>query len=623
MLIEEKQDEQALQRARVNRLSKDKRYHAHIARLMQGEARASCTAWTQSMDASDAARSGVIAFRTQVSAQQTEITDLRAADRRFQTTVETQHEEIRDSRTHLDHRGRQSPSTARENGTKRTTRANLATTTTTTTTSVADAQLKALIEQGVAKALAARDADINTNGDDNHVSGIGARRIERNNTWAGRQAENKRKVDDTSRSNQSQQQQQNKRQNTSRAYTVRSGEKKPYGGSKPLFPKCNYHHDGPCALKCHKCNKVGHFARDCKSTGNVNTANNQRGNGTGQKPTCYECGSQGHFRKDCLKFKNNNREVHTKRMAYLPDTHYYEEDGRQVREKRVEDVLIVRNIPKVFPEDLSGLPPTRQVEFQIDLIPGVAPVARAPYRLASSEMKELSDQLKELSEKGFIRPNSSPWGAPVLFVKKKDGSFRMCIDYHELNKLTVKNHYPLQRIDDLFDQLQGSSVYSKINLRSGYHQLRVRKEDILKTTFRTRYGRYEFQVMPFGLTNAPAVFMDLMNRVCKPYLDEFVIVFIDDILIYSKNKKEHEEHLKVQFIGHVIDSQGIHVDPAKIESINDWASPKTPTEICQFLGLVGYYRRFIEGFSKIAKSMTKLTQKGVKFDWGEKQEAAF
>ncbi|GKD74322.1 putative reverse transcriptase domain-containing protein, partial [Tanacetum coccineum] len=163
-----------------------------------------------------------------------------------------------------------------------------------------------------------------------------------------------------------------------------------------------------------------------------------------------------------------------------------------------------------------------------------APVARAPYRLAPSKMKELSEQLKELSNKGFIRPSSSPWGAPVLFVKKKDESFRMCIDYREVNKLTMKNRYPLLRIDDLFDQLQGSSVYSKIGLRSGYHQLRVRKEDIPKTAFRTRYDHYEFQVMPFGLTNAPAVFMDLMNRVCKPYLDKFIIVFIDDILIYSK-----------------------------------------------------------------------------------------
>ncbi|GKA48920.1 putative reverse transcriptase domain-containing protein [Tanacetum coccineum] len=306
------------------------------------------------------------------------------------------------------------------------------------------------------------------------------------------------------------------------------------------------------------------------------------------------------------------------------------------KEKQLEEVPIVQDFPEVFPEDLPGIPPTRQVEFQIDLIPGAAPVARAPYRLAPSEMKELSDQLKELSDKGFIRPSSSPWGAPVLFVKKKDGSFRMCIDYRELNKLTVKNRYPLPRIDDLFDQLQGSSIYSKIDLRSGYHQLRVREEDILKTAFRTRYGHYEFQVMPFGLTNAPAVFMDLMNRVCKPYLDKFVIVFIDDILIYSKNKQEHAEHLKLilellkkeQLYAKFskckfwIDSQGIHVDPAKIESVKDGASPKSATEIRQFLGLAGYYRRFIEGFSKIAKPMTKLTQKKIKFDWSNKTEAA-
>ncbi|GJX81786.1 putative reverse transcriptase domain-containing protein [Tanacetum coccineum] len=281
-------------------------------------------------------------------------------------------------------------------------------------------------------------------------------------------------------------------------------------------------------------------------------------------------------------------------------------------EKRLEDVPTVRDFPEVFPEDLPGLPPTRQVEFQIDLIPGAAPVARAPYRLASSEMEELSTQLQELSDKGFIRPSSSPWDSVCLSQKKKsNGSFRMCIDYRELNKLTVKNRYPLPRIDDLFDQLQGSSVYSKIDLRSGYHQLRVRDEDIPKTAFRTRYGHYEFQVMPFGLTNAPAVFMDLMNRLLKK--EE----------LYAKFSKCDFWLSKVQFLGHVIDSKGIHVDPAKIESIKDWESPKTPTEIRQFLGLAGYYRRFIEGFSKISKPMTKLTQKNVKFNWGEKEETAF
>ncbi|GJY44508.1 putative reverse transcriptase domain-containing protein [Tanacetum coccineum] len=285
-----------------------------------------------------------------------------------------------------------------------------------------------------------------------------------------------------------------------------------------------------------------------------------------------------------------------------------------------------------------------------DIIIGMDWLSRydATILCGEKKMKELSKQLQELLEKGFIRPSSSPWGAPVLFVKKKDGSFRICIDYRELNKLTIKNRYPLPRIDDLFDQLQGSSVYSKIDLRSGYHQLRIREEDIPITAFRTRYGHYEFQVMPFGLTNAPAVFMDLMNRVCKPYLDKFVIVFIDDILIYSRNKEEHGEHLKtilnllrseklyakfskcdfwldsVQFLGHVIDSSGVHVDPAKIETIKkNWAAPTTPTEVRQFLGLAGYYRRFIKEFSLISKPLTKLTQKNKPYVWGDDEEEAF
>ncbi|GJY59348.1 putative reverse transcriptase domain-containing protein [Tanacetum coccineum] len=464
------------------------------------------------------------------------------------------------------------------------------------------------------------------------------------NTWAERQADNKRKSDDTARNNQNQQ--PNKRQNTGRAYAAGNGDRKPYGGPKPLCSKCNYHHEGPCAPKCSKCNRFGHLGRDCRSPPNVNTGANQR--------ACFECGAQGHFKKDCPKLKNNNNQGNqagnAKAQAKVyamgnaganPDNNVVTanitatKDEDKSKEKRLEDVPVVQEFPEVFPEDLPGIPPTRQVEFRIDLVPGATPVARAPYRLAPSEMKELAEQLQELTDKGFIRPSSSPWGAPVLFVKKKDGSFRMCIDYRELNKLTVKNRYPLPRIDDLFDQLQGSSIYSKIDLRSGYHQLRVREEDIPKTAFRTRYGHYEFQVMSFGLTNAPAVFMDLMNRVCKPYLDKFVIVFIDDILIYSKSKKEHEEHLRqilkllkkeelyakfskcefwisrVQFLGHVIDYRGIHVDPAKIESIKDWASPKTPTEIRQFLAAA-----IIEDSLKVFKdrqTMTKLNPESFKF----------
>ncbi|GJW97296.1 putative nucleotidyltransferase, ribonuclease H [Tanacetum coccineum] len=280
------------------------------------------------------------------------------------------------------------------------------------------------------------------------------------------------------------------------------------------------------------------------------------------------------------------------------------------------------------PEEKMRLPSVWEIKFQIELIPGAIPVVKSPSCLAPSELEELSRQLKELQDKGFIRPSSSPWGAPIPFVKKKDGSFRMCIDYRELNKLTIKNRYPLPRIDDLFDQLQGSQYFSKIDLRSEYHQLRVNKDDILKIVFRTRYGHFKFTIMPFGLTNAPTVFMDLMNRVCRPYLDKFVIVFIDDILIYYKTREEHEEHLglvlemlkkerlyakfskcefwlrEVQFLGHVINGDGIHVDPSKIEDVKNWEAPRTPFEVCSFLGLAGYYR-----------SKT--------FDWGEEQENTF
>ncbi|GJR80179.1 putative reverse transcriptase domain-containing protein [Tanacetum coccineum] len=235
-------------------------------------------------------------------------------------------------------------------------------------------------------------------------------------------------------------------------------------------------------------------------------------------------------------------------------------------------------------------------------------------------MQELSEQLQELQDKGFIRPSHSPWGSPVLFVKKKDGIMRMCIDYRELNKLTIKNRYPLPRIDDLFDQLQGARYFSKIDLRESYHQLRVHEDDIPKTAFRTRYGHFEFTVMPFGLTNAPTVFMDLMNRVCKPYLDKFVIVFIDDILIYSKTKEDHEE---VHFLGYVVNHNGIHMDPSNIKVVKNWKPPTTPSEIQSFLGLAGYYRCFIANFSKIAKPLTSLTQKNKKYEWDAEQEEAF
>ncbi|GJV87147.1 putative reverse transcriptase domain-containing protein [Tanacetum coccineum] len=357
------------------------------------------------------------------------------------------------------------------------------------------------------------------------------------NTWAERQADNKRKSDDTARNNQNQQ--PNKKTIHRKLMRQGNGDRRPYEGPRPLCSKCNYHHDGPCAPKCHKCNRFGHLSRDCRNPPNVNTRANQR--------VCFECGAQGHFKRDCPKLKNNNNRgnrvgnakaqakvyavgnaganpdnnvvtgsfdviigmdwlakyhvviVYAEKIVCIPfgdkiliirgdgssnehgtrlniisctkaqeyltkGCHVFlanitaTKDNDKSKGKRLEDVPIVQEFPKVFPEDLPGIPPTRQVEFRIDLVPGATPVARAPYTLAPSEMKELTEQLQELTDKGFIRPSSSHWGALVLFVKKKDGSFRMCIDYRELNKLTVKNRYPLPRIDYLFDQLQGSSI---------------------------------------------------------------------------------------------------------------------------------------------------------------------
>jgi len=314
---------------------------------------------------------------------------------------------------------------------------------------------------------------------------------------------------------------------------------------------------------------------------------------------------------------------------------------------RIQDIPVVAEYPDVFPEELPGLPPHREVEFVIELVPGTEPISKAAYRMAPAELRELKLQLEDLLGKGFIRPSVSPWGAPVLFVRKKDGSLRLCIDYRMLNQITIKNKYPLPRIDDLFDQLQSATIFSKIDLRSGYHQLRVRDIDIPKTAFRSRYGHYEFTVMPFGLTNAPAVFMDLMNRVFSPYLDQFVVVFIDDVLIYSPDAVSHENHLRivletlrahqlyakfskcefwlpeVMFLGHVISGQGIKVDPAKVEAVSNWITPETVTEIRSFLGLAGDYRKFIPNFSKIATPLTRLTRKNVRFAWDGNCEASF
>eukprot|EP00253_Pinus_taeda_P035991 PITA_35991 len=220
---------------------------------------------------------------------------------------------------------------------------------------------------------------------------------------------------------------------------------------------------------------------------------------------------------------------------------------RPVQDKSasLNNIPIIQEFTDVFPEEIPGLPPRRNIDFTIELVPGAAPVSRPPYRMSVPELTELKMQLQELLDKDYIRPSVFPWGAPVLFVKKKDGTLRMCIYYRQLNKLTIKNKYPLPRIDELFDQVKGATVFSKIDLRSGYHQIRIKDEDIAKTAFRTRYGHYEFVVLPFGLTNTPATFMCLMNNIFHPYLDRFVLIFIDDILIYSRTIEEHYEHLRM------------------------------------------------------------------------------
>nr|GEV06472.1 hypothetical protein [Tanacetum cinerariifolium] len=450
--------------------------------------------------------------------------------------------------------------------------------------------------------------------------------------YAMKNAENKRRFDNNQKDNHVQQppckRQNVGRQGMIRAYTAGNNEKKGYAEPLPYCNKCKLHHEGPCTVKCKKCNKVGHMTRDCINA--FATIGTQRTPGVNQMDsTCFECERQGHYRNEFPKFKNQTRgNKARKKTDKARNKEYVLGGGEANPDSNVVMGTFLLNIhypsmlfdsgadrsfmSSTFSALLDVTPSTLDVSYAVELtdgritetnivlrgctlgllghlfnidlmpvelgsfdviigmdwlakhhvviicdekivripyrdevlivqVPSAAPVAQAPYRLAPSKLQELSTQLQELSDKGFIRPSSSPWG-PVLFFKKKDGSFWTCIDYRELNKLTVKNQYPLPRINDLFDQLQGLKVYSKIDLRSGYHQLRVQEENILKTAFRTRYDHYEFQVMSFGLTNASAIFMDLINQVCKPYLDKFMIVFIDDILIYFKNNKEHQEN---------------------------------------------------------------------------------
>jgi len=267
---------------------------------------------------------------------------------------------------------------------------------------------------------------------------------------------------------------------------------------------------------------------------------------------------------------------------------------KESRGKGICDMSVVQEFSEVFPDDITNLPSERELEFRIDLVPGTSHISIAPYQMSSSELGDLKKQLEELLKKLIIRSSVSPRGALVLLLNKKDGSMRLCVDYRQLKKVTIKNRYPLPRIDDLIDQLVCAEVFSKIDLRSGYQQIRVKEEDISKTVFRMRYGHYEYSVMPFGVTNAPGVFTEYMNRIFHPYLDQFVVVFIDDILVYSKSEEEHDEHLRVvlhtwkenklskcefwlrevSFLGHVISKGGIVVDPSKVYAVLQWESPK-------------------------------------------------
>ncbi|CAI7885208.1 unnamed protein product [Closterium sp. NIES-54] len=308
---------------------------------------------------------------------------------------------------------------------------------------------------------------------------------------------------------------------------------------------------------------------------------------------------------------------------------------------------LLEEFEDVLPDDLPDqLPPYQTHQDKIIEEPGSKPTFRAPYRLSPTELADMKKQIEYLLDKGLIRPSKSPYGAPVLFTPKTDASLRMCIDYRALNKQTIKNKNPIPRIDDLLDQLRGATVFSKLDLRSGYWQIRMADNSIHKTAFQTRYGSYEYLVMPFGLTNAPATFQAEMNHILRPLLDECVVVYLDDILIYSRNMKQHIEHLrrvfeilrrekfyvklsksefalkKVQFLGHMVSAQGVHVDPKKIKAVRTWKTPENVKELQQFLGFANYYNRFVPQYAKIATPLTNLLKKNTPFKWEDVHQQA-
>ncbi|GJP69722.1 hypothetical protein CLOP_g722 [Closterium sp. NIES-67] len=334
-------------------------------------------------------------------------------------------------------------------------------------------------------------------------------------------------------------------------------------------------------------------------------------------------------------------------IGFLAIATEVENDGEKASETPEKIKELLKEFQDILPDDLPNeLPPYRTHQHEIVEEPGSKPTFRAPYRLSPTELTDTKKQIEYLLAKGLIRPSTSPYGAPVLFTPKPDGSLRMCIDYQALNKQTIKNKYPIPRIDDLLDQLRGATVFSKLDLRSGYWQIRKADNSIHKTAFRTRYGSYEYLVMPFGLTNAPATFQAEMNHILRPLLDECVVVYLDDILIYSRDMKQHVEHLrrvfeilrrerfyvklskrefaleKVQFLGHMVSAQGVHVDPKKIEAVRTWKTPKNVKELQQFLGFANYYNRFVPQYAKIAAPLTNLLKKNTPYKWEPKHQEA-
>ncbi|KAK4841993.1 hypothetical protein QYF36_013953 [Acer negundo] len=311
-------------------------------------------------------------------------------------------------------------------------------------------------------------------------------------------------------------------------------------------------------------------------------------------------------------------------------------------------VSLLQDFNEVFPEEMPiGLPPTRGIEHQIDFVPE-APIPNRPaYRSNPEETKELQRQVNELMERGYVRESMSPCAVPVLLVPKKDGTWRMCVDCRAINNITVKYRHPIPRLDDMLDELHGFVVFTKIDLKSGYHQIRMKEGDEWKTTFKTKYGLYEWLVMPFGLTNAPSTFMRLMNHVLRAFIGKFVVVYFDDILIYSKNLDEHVEHLKLVlgvlraeklfanlkkctfctyklvFLGFVVSAKGIGVDEEKVKAIKEWPKPTNVGQVRSFHGLASFYRRFVRDFSSLAALLTEVIKKNVGFKWGNVQEKAF